>query len=293
MKRSKKVLFSFVCFAVLFGVSSAVFADEQVLPTLTVAGSATVRTVPDIAYVHFSIKTRNDDATVSQEENRTKSNAIYAELNKIGVANADTRTQSYTIRPIYENVQVQERTPTEFDADGNAVRFKTENKTDRIFQGYETVHIIVVTIDGVDEDVSLVGKVVDLSISYGANQSNGVSFALSDGKRNGVYVEALDEATGRANQRAKTVAVGLGLTYIKPVTVNIENIRVNTSSPVVAPSTSTYADGSFSGGNSALSPSPSAAMDMDVADSVPVVVYTPISPGEASVTASVWIIFTY
>ena len=265
MKSSKKITVFFLLILIIIVNSSLTsFASEQLISTLTVAGNAAVKTVPDIAYVTFSVKTFEYEAKSSQEENKKKSNNIYLELDKLKVDKKDIKTQSYTIRPIYENVRIEENS-----------EYKTEYKTESVFKGYETVNTIVVTINNVDEDVILVGKIIDLSISNGANQANGVSFILSDEKRDIVYLEALDEAADRVNKKAQTVGSRLGIVELKPLTVNIENINVNIVRPAVYPS---------GGGGSGAVPNENNAAEE---------IYTSISPGETSVSANVSVIFTY
>lgn len=272
MKSLKNITALFLVL-IICASSLTVFAGEQPLATLTVAGNATIKTVPDIAYVTFSIKTFEYDAKASQEENKVKSNSIYAELDILEVDKKDIKTQSYTIKPIYENIRVEEKKAVEIDG---VTEYVTEYKNEAIFKGYETVNTIVVTVNDVDKDVALVGKIIDLSISNGANQANGVSFVLSDEKRDTVYLEALHEATERVNKKAQTVATGLGVTGLRPLTINIENINVNMTKPPVYPA---YSSG---GGGSA-----------EYRDAAVEEFYTPISPGETSVSANVAVIFTY
>jgi len=300
MKRFKKVLGVVVCVAVLLAVlAPAAVANEVVFPTLVLAGSATITTVPDIASVTFSIRTFDSDPIASQEQNREHSNEIYAELNEIGIGLRDTRTQNYTLRRIYDNVRVDFQVRVYNDY-GYHIGYRTEFRTDRIFRGYETLHSVLVTITDVDydENLALVGKVVDLSISHGATQFGGVSFSLSDAQRARVYTEALEEAARRINERARTMMSMLGIYNIRPVTVNIENVRVNVTQPPTAP-------GGGAGGSANMAPNaPTEMLDAAGAGSAnasaqsqvnvtPSPVFTPISPGETTVTASVSVMFTY
>jgi len=263
-----------------------------------VAGSATIRTIPDVANVTFTIKTLNDNAKESQEENKIKSNEIYKGLEIIGVEQRDTKTQSYTVRPIYESIRVEIK--VEIPAEDGEVEQRTEYRTESIFKGYETVHTVVVTVNDTDmgdEPIALVGKIVDLSITNGAfAPSNGVSFSLSDNKRDVVYLDALDEASLRANQRAKVVMENLGVTTLRPLTVEIERVYVNVIRAAVSPSTVNSGGG---GGSApapmaapAATPAPGGGGNNSVSTEVEVF-YTPIAPGEVSVTANVSVLFTY
>ena len=66
MKSFKKIIgFSLFLVVMLGALSLTALANG----TLTVAGNATIKTVPDIGYVTFSIKTFDYDIKISQEEN--------------------------------------------------------------------------------------------------------------------------------------------------------------------------------------------------------------------------------
>ena len=274
MKKLASLLLSLMIFATLSAYTA--FADDRIMSTLTVEANAVIKTIPDIAYVTFSIKTLNYDAILSQEENKIKSDSIYSKLHALSVDNKNIKTQSYTIKPVYDTKRIEEKTEVYIDG---KIEYKTEYKNESVLKGYETINAIIVTVNEVDMDVSFVGKIIDLSISNGANQANGVSFVLSDEKREKIYIEALDEASKRVNDKAQTVASRLGITSLKPVTVNIENAHVNVSSPAVYPS---------SGGIGGGGVSNSGSDEMIIEE-----IYTPISPGETSVSAKVSVIFTY
>jgi len=290
MKKFKKVLGVVACVAILLGVfAPAVSANETLQSTLAVEGSARVMVVPDRAYVSFSIRTLDDDPIVSQEMNRNRSNEIYAALAAIGVSASDTQTQWYHIRRHYEWEMVSDQMPVEWDHYGNPVRFMPNHWYDMVFRGYETTHSISVTLNNIDVDASMIGRVLDVSVAHGANMASGVTFAVSPDRREVAYLEALGSATRIARSRAEAVIGPLGINNIRPVTVNIENIRIN------VPGVTTTVQDSWSGGWDSFARMEMSALGSSMwFDNVPVGgEFTPISPGEIPVSASVSLIFTF
>jgi len=290
MKRFKKVLGVVVCVAVLLGVFSlSVSANEALQPTLTVAGNASVTVVPDVAIVTFSIRTLADDPVASQEQNRARSNEIYAALEAIGIRESEIQTQWYNIRRHYDWETSSEMVPVEWDWYGNPIRFAPNPWGEPVFAGYETFHSVAVTLNNVDVDASMVGRVLDVSIAHGANMAGGFHFTLSPERRETSYLEALAIATTNARSRAETVAGPLGISNLRPIVINIENVRVNIPGVAATIQDSWGWDVSFSQAEMRAGSSANVWFD-DVQISTEL---TPISPGEVSVFANVSIIFTF
>jgi uncharacterized protein YggE len=70
-------------------------------------------------------------------------------------------------------------------------------------------------------DVSALGKMLDLAISSGANDVSGVYFGLSDAKARQAESQALDLAVKDADNRAKTIANAMGVNLVGPISVSL------------------------------------------------------------------------
>jgi hypothetical protein len=74
------------------------------------------------------------------------------------------------------------------------------------------------------EDLSLVGPTIDSAMEAGANQLQGVNFALRDDFS--ARQEALKEAVEEASQKAKTISEALELKLVEVIEVNEGSVSI-------------------------------------------------------------------
>lgn len=166
-----------------FGQSPPPPNGEDDARTVTVTGTATIRSAPDEAIVSLGVQTQAGTAEEAMRQNAERMTDVVEALLDEGVVKEDLATSWVSLYP---------RT----SSDGLAVI------------GYTADNSVNVTI----RDMGRIGRVIDRGIAAGANMSSGISFRLSDESR-GVE-QALAEAVRDARSKAQALAdagdAGLG-----------------------------------------------------------------------------------
>ncbi|MDQ2855744.1 MAG: SIMPL domain-containing protein [Acidobacteriota bacterium] len=171
----------------LIGITAVFFCSSCTRkgspPTrVTVIGEASLNTQPDAAVMIFSVVTQSPQALEAQQQNAGKSDAVIKAVKDTAGANAEIKTNSYTLQP------------------QNDYR---DNKLPKII-GYETRNSLMVTIS----DLTKVGLVIDAASRAGANSIERVSFILKDNSAASGQVMA--EATRQAMTKARAIAQSMG-----------------------------------------------------------------------------------
>lgn len=203
-------------------------------PTPTISGSASseVKFTPDRATVRISVQTRATTAAAAASENATKQNAVLASLRSLGIPDQQLSTADYSVSPEY----------------------RYEQNKSPVLVGYTVTNTILADV----RDLKLLGKVLDASLSHGANMISSLDFYASN--TDAARQKAVGDAVTKARAEAEVAAHAAGGQLGTLTSLNI------------------------SGGNAPPPPRPmmmSAAAR--VADSA-----TPINPGEQSITVSVF-----
>ena len=205
IRRKWRFIFSsVVMFIFLVGVSLAssykVLAADDTANTTTartinVTGDGEVDVVPDIAYLSLGVTTEKTTVGEAQTINSTAVNNIITAIEKQGVASQDIKTSNYTISPKYN-----------YDD-------KTGNST---VVGYIVTSTLSVTV----KNISSAGSIIDTAIANGSNDSNGISFGVSDYAK--YYNTALTNAISNAKSKALVIAGCIDAKISTPTKV-IEN----------------------------------------------------------------------
>ena len=190
----KKILISAI--ALLFMLNTTAFAEENI-STISVNGEGIVETSPDRATVTISVINRDRDAGKVQATNAKTTSGVIQSIVALGIERKNIRTGSYNFHPTY----------------------RQEENRRQVLTGYEASNTITVIID----NLNLVGKVIDTSLSHGANNVNSLSFGLRDKKA--LQNEALRLATRDARTKAEIVASELG-----KVILGVKSVSINSSS---------------------------------------------------------------
>src|SRR5215467_6265705 len=170
-------------------------------PSITVTGEATVSAKPDRAQVDIGVVTQAETADAASTDNRRKVDLVLGQLRSALGATADIKTVSFSIMPVY--------------------RYPKEGGQPTI-TGYTATNAVRVRTD----DLSQVGKLIDMSTQSGANVIQQVQFSLKDERA--VRTEALKEAAAAARSKAQAIAAALDLRITRI-------LFVDESSPVVIP----------------------------------------------------------
>ena len=143
--------------------------------TVTVTGSATIRSAPDEAVVTLGVQTQAPTAQGALQQNASRMNDVMKAILGDGVKPADIATAWVNLYPNY-------------DSGGTAI------------VSYSAQNQVNVTV----RDLSNVGSIIDDAVDAGANLSNGIQFQLSD--QNQGVERALAEAVANARGKAEALA---------------------------------------------------------------------------------------
>ncbi len=234
-----------------------VYADELRENILSVSGYYTVVAAADEAFVTIGVETSNTDYKLCQEENKNKMSNVTNAVLKLGIEERYIKTIEYNSTPIYEYVPSEEYT---------GIYYNGTYYNKRVFKEYKLTHKLRVMLT----DVSLVGKLIDITVANGVNELNNVYFSLSKPKQHELYLQALEGASVRAKDKAAVLA--------KVFDIKKLNVKAITTSDYNAFDNYSY--------NSALMSKNDYAEDSNAN-------YTNITSGEIQVSATVNIEYTY
>jgi uncharacterized protein YggE len=165
--------------------------------TVTVQGVSTIKALPDVISVYFTIETKNKTSVEAKDAN----NAIYDDLveNMIiaGFEESDIKTESFNI---YLNTYWE---------DG-------KEKTD----GYKATRYLKVELSS--DQTDLLSDVIDAGVDAGAGISY-INFELSQESQNEYKAQALKLASEDATIKADAIASGFGKEAGKLVSVQISD----------------------------------------------------------------------
>ncbi len=166
----------------------ATCALQDVVPSVTTTGTASVEVVPDVATIRLGVVTERPKAADAARENAAAAQAVVAEIKAQGVDAKDLETRSVALTPVYDETR---------DGDGRA--------TKRVLRGYSARNELAVRV----RQIGKVGDLVARWIDKGANRLEAISF---DVEQKDVKVEALRvEAVRDALRKAQSYVSGLGI----------------------------------------------------------------------------------
>lgn len=163
---------------------------------ISVSGTGVVSMVPDIGWFTASVVTQAATAAQAVQQNNDAMSKVVSALRQAGIAEKDIKTVEFSLNPTYQDLRDPTRPP--------------------MIVGYSMRQSVRVTVN----DVTLLGKMLDLAISNGANAMSGIYFGLSDAKAKQAQSEALDLAVKDANTKAEAIAKAAGVTLIGPISIN-------------------------------------------------------------------------
>jgi uncharacterized protein len=170
-------------------------ASEQM--TISVSGTGVVSMVPDIGWFTASVVTQAATAAQAEEQNNDAMSKVVSALRQAGIAEKDIQTVAFSLTPTYQDSKDPVRLPT--------------------LVGYSARQSISVTV----RDVAAIGKMLDLSISNGANEMGGIYFGLSEAKAQQAQSQALDLAVKDANSKAQAISKSSGVSLVGPISITL------------------------------------------------------------------------
>jgi uncharacterized protein len=156
--------------------SPATVAPAADRRTVSVTGTATMRSTPDEAVVSFGVQTESSSAEDAMRENASRMISVLRALTDLGVRDGDISTAGVTLYPSY-------------------------GSTGTNISGYQASNQVSVTF----HDLGVIGRAIDAAVKAGANLTNGVVFQMSPASRGSE--QALAAAVADARSKASAVAV--------------------------------------------------------------------------------------
>ena len=152
--------------------------------SITVSADGDVEAQPDQAVVRVAITATGENSTAVRDEIASQADSMRTALEDYGLDSDAVRTAHFDIR------QERERT-----SEGTK------------YGEYRGMHAFEITVN----DTDAAGEVLDVAVDNGAERVMGVSFTLSEEKRETLYQDALETAMENAETRANTLAGAGGL----------------------------------------------------------------------------------
>ncbi|WP_455281270.1 SIMPL domain-containing protein [[Eubacterium] cellulosolvens] len=164
------------------------------LNTIVVTGTGTIHAKPDVSMVNIGVQTESKTAQEALQQNSDKMNSVMESLKTNGIQEGNIKTLSYRLDPI---MRYDENTPA--------------------LIGYTAVNTIQITL----EDVNMVGTIIDISVSAGANLVHNIQFTVSKDRLDDLREDAIDAAVNDAQQKADAISRSLGVRLIGPISVSL------------------------------------------------------------------------
>jgi uncharacterized protein YggE len=168
---------------------------------ITVNGHGEVGAVPDMAHISVGVITDGKTAADALDANNKAMRTLLDRLKALGIDARDMQTASFNLAPKY--------------------RYPKEAPPELI--GYTVNHQLSVTVQKIDQ----AGVVMDDLVKDGANQLNGVTFAVKDTQK--LLDEARKLAIADARHKAEIYAAGAGVKLGK--VLRISEVEVGYPAP--------------------------------------------------------------
>ena len=151
---------------------------------ITVVGSGSYKTVPDLVLVNITIVTEKDSSDRAVTQNSETSSGVISSIEQIGAENLLIQTTGYNLRPLYD--------------------YRGEDEPPMIY-AYRVITVLEVSTT----EISKIGDIIAGSIGAGANDISSLRFDLSDSKKREAKLAALREATQDGRDKAYAIAGSL------------------------------------------------------------------------------------
>ena len=166
---------------------------EKLPPSISTSGEAIVTVQPDRARIDIGVVTQATSSEAAAAQNAAKLQSTLTRLRGLLGAGADIKTISYTLTPTY--------------------RYPREGGEPTL-TGYTAANIVRVTLD----DLTQVGKAIDVSTQAGANRIQQLQFLIKDEQT--PQSQALRDASIKARQKANAIAAALGVRITRILNVS-------------------------------------------------------------------------
>ncbi len=198
-------------------LSSLALAQENQpkfsIPSITVAGTASISLKPDIATLSLGVTDERPIAADAAAQVAKLSTTVVAHLKTMGIDPADIKTENLTLAPKLETERDQ----------------KTSAVTKRTITGYEASHILRVRI----RDITRTGAIVSGVVANGANNYRRIDFELSDRDAQADKIRA--KAVSDAKRKAALYASGANMKLGRLLAIDVDADRIDGQADLTTP----------------------------------------------------------
>jgi len=156
--------------------------------SVTVTGTATIKSAPDEAVVTLGVQTQAQTAEAAMQQNANQMSDVMAALLGDGLRQDDIATAWVNLYPNYS------------DSGLTIVGYTAENQVNA------TIH-----------DMGKIGRIIDDAVAAGANVTSGISFQVSDQSKG--LDDALRAAVADARSKAEVLAAAGGASLGQVVSI--------------------------------------------------------------------------
>ncbi len=156
------------------------------LPSISIGSRGEVKVTPDRATLRISVQTKAPTAAAAATQNATRQKAVIDALRAMGIPSDKISTTGYNVMP--EHRYEQNREP--------------------VILGYTVVNTVSVEVT----DLAMIGRIIDTSISRGANMISSLSFyaANTEAARREAIAMAIRSARLDADAAARAAGGSVG-----------------------------------------------------------------------------------
>jgi len=188
--------------------SAEAAASEPMTPQITAQGTAEARATPDRAVVRFGVQFDAPEAQAAQGRVSEAMQRVIQALRRLGIPENRVGTERLDLSPVYE--------PT-----GSPGRPGPPRLT-----GYHAANVVRVDLD----DLTRLGPVIDAAVGAGANEVEGIQFAVANEAP--FRAQALRQASEQARTKAQAIAEALGVHLGTLLGASEANVEVTPPRPV-------------------------------------------------------------
>lgn len=173
--------------------------SKQAVPILTVTGTGQLAMAPDMASVTFGLQTVGKSLTEAQRQNSSIMQKVTDRLIGLHIDKARIQTSSFTVAPQY-------KPPPKRHGDAPPVAPE--------IIGYMVSNQVTVELF----EIEMVAAVIEQTLAAGANQFQGLRWALKDEQL--AKIGAMKQAVSKAREKAVTLGESLKLKLLRLISVN-------------------------------------------------------------------------
>jgi uncharacterized protein len=166
---------------------TAIASDHDTQRQMSLSGRGEVRVAPDLAVLTMGVMTNGENAAAAMDANSKVMVTLLETLKTAGIEARDIQTSSLMLNPRYGD---------------------TSSNSAPQAAGFDANNNVTITVRNLSE----LGKVIDLAVTSGANQVNGLIFGLKNDQQaiDDARKLAVEEAQRKAALYADATGVTLG-----------------------------------------------------------------------------------